>query len=208
MDVKVVVSKYMRNNSICISNNGCCIVVDPSFNKEGILSAIGDDKLIGIAITHCHFDHFATADFLVNEFDVPIYAHKNEIKNMRNKKKHLGTHYGVRDLNATNVVEISDGELVDFGEGITLKAIRVEGHTSDSICFYSEQDKFVISGDTVFRGTIGRVDLHQNDQNQLITNIKERILTLLDETVIYCGHGESTDVATEKKRSYYNENIY
>ncbi len=208
MKVDVIVSKYMANNTLYLSNNGYSVIVDPSFEKKNVLNQVGDDKVIAIAITHGHYDHFASADYLAEYFDVPIYAHKNEIKDMRDPAKHLFFNPKINLLTWEKVVEIEDGQLVDFGHGIKLKAIRVEGHTSDSICFYSEEDKFLISGDTIFCGTVGRVDYYKNDMDGFIKNIKEKLLVLPDDTLIYPGHGQLTSVKEEKERSFYNEDIY
>ncbi len=208
MQFKLIVSKFTKNNTIYIFNDGYGILVDPSFNKEGIMQAIGDDRLLAIVITHGHYDHFITADFFANKYDVQIYAHKNEIMHMQNSEFHLGANYGYEDLQCENLVEINDGQILDFGHGIVLEAIRVEGHTSDSLCFYIKERSILITGDTVFKGTIGRVDLYKNDTSLLINNIKSRLFTLPDKTVICPGHGELTSVADEKVRPYYNENIY
>ncbi len=208
MEVKLIVSKFMGNNTMYIRNDGFGIIVDPSFNKNSIIEAIADDKVIAVVITHGHYDHFATADYFSSFYDVPIYAHKNEIKNMQNPNIHLGPSYGVQNLKSTNIVEIEDRERIDFGHNIVLDAIRVEGHTSDSLCFYNEENKFLITGDTVFKGTVGRVDLHKNDMNEFLYNIKNRLFILPEDTLIYPGHGPLTSIAEEKRRPFYNENFY
>ncbi len=204
MKIDVVVSNYMGNNTICLSNEGKVIVVDPSFNKEGIEAAIDGKELIAIAITHGHFDHFVSLDYFVDKYQVPVYAHKNEFANMKNPDVHLGTYYGIGNIRAKELVPVEHGELVDFGHGMKLRAIRVEGHTSDSICYYSEDDKFLLSGDTIFYGSIGRVDFYKNDMALFTKNIKENLLVLPDDTVIYSGHGPVTSIGQEKGRAFYN----
>ncbi len=203
MNLDVVVSKQMDNNTIFLSNEGKCIMVDPSFDREKIEAGIGDNELIAILLTHAHFDHFATLDYFADKYRVPVYAHKNEIANMKDDSVNMGIYYGIDSVKTENTVSVADGQELDFGYDLKLKCIRVEGHTSDSICFYSEADKFLLSGDTIFCGSIGRVDFYKNDMPAFLSNIKENLLVLPEDTVVYPGHGPSTSIAVEKTREFY-----
>ncbi len=208
MKVKVVKTSFMDNNTIIIFSDSDAIIIDPSFYKKKIINALEGLNVVAIVMTHGHFDHFASADYLADYYDVPIYAHKNEIKMMQDDKLHLGQALKVPSLKCTNLVKIDEGSLLKFGDDIVLKAIRVEGHTSDSICFYSEADKFLISGDTIFKGSLGRVDFYKNDMALFVKNIKENLLVLPEDTVVYPGHGDMTTIARERKRHFYNESFY
>ena len=91
-----------------------------------------------------------------------------------------------------------DGETVTI-EGIEFKVIWTPGHTQGSCCYYFEKDNILISGDTLFEGSVGRSDLPTGDGKLLSRSLKERLMILPDETLVFPGHGNSTTIADEKK---------
>ncbi len=97
---------------------------------------------------------------------------------------------------------LSEGDTVRFGQS-ELQVLATPGHSPGSLSFYALQDGFVLSGDALFEGSIGRTDLWGGDLRTLITAIREKLLTLPDATVVYSGHGPATTVGIEK-----NENPY
>ncbi|ETK12520.1 hypothetical protein T235_08810, partial [Tannerella sp. oral taxon BU063 isolate Cell 8/11] len=97
---------------------------------------------------------------------------------------------------------LSEGDTVRFGQS-ELQVLATPGHSPGSLSFYASQDGFVLSGDALFEGSIGRTDLWGGDLRTLITAIREKLLTLPDATVVYSGHGPATTVGIEK-----NENPY
>lgn len=97
---------------------------------------------------------------------------------------------------------ITDNQIITFGNS-TLKAIHVPGHSPGSLAFYSEIDKFLIAGDVLFRGSIGRTDLVKGDYATLILSITKKLMVLPEETVVYCGHGPTTTIGYEKVNNPY-----
>ena len=93
---------------------------------------------------------------------------------------------------------LSEGEIITFGNS-ALRVIHVPGHSPGSVAFYSEQDKMIVVGDILFAGSVGRTDLPGGNHNQLITGIKEKLLTLDDEVKVYSGHGDETTIGWEKR---------
>ena len=92
---------------------------------------------------------------------------------------------------------ITDGDSISFGDS-SLKAIYVPGHSPGSIVFYCEQDNFLLAGDVLFRGSIGRTDLPGGDHDLVIRTIKEKLLVLDPGTAVYPGHGQHTSIGIEK----------
>lgn len=95
-----------------------------------------------------------------------------------------------------NTVDVTDGSEVKFGES-TLKVIHTPGHTKGGVCYYSESDKFVITGDSLFSGSIGRTDLPGGDYEELMESLLEKILKLGEDYTVYPGHGPATTIGHE-----------
>ena len=95
---------------------------------------------------------------------------------------------------------LADGEIVHFGKS-ELKVLYTPGHTNGSISLYSEKDKFVIVGDVLFKESIGRTDFPTGNHSLLISNIKNKLLVLPDDTIVYPGHGPETTVGYEKENN-------
>jgi len=93
---------------------------------------------------------------------------------------------------------IEEGDVISFGQ-TKLKVLFTPGHAPGHVVFYNEENKFVINGDVLFSGSIGRTDLPLGDFDTLERSIKTKLYTLPDETIVYCGHGPSTTIGKEKK---------
>ena len=94
--------------------------------------------------------------------------------------------------------DLIDGDTIPLGDE-TIQVLHVPGHSPGGLAFYLPQSGLLISGDTIFNGSVGRTDLWGGDMAQLLNSIREKIYTLPDETVIASGHGPSTTVADEKR---------
>jgi glyoxylase-like metal-dependent hydrolase (beta-lactamase superfamily II) len=95
---------------------------------------------------------------------------------------------------------ISEGEPVCFGNS-RMETIHVPGHAPGSLVFYHPEQKFLLAGDVLFRGSIGRTDLPKGNYEQLIGHIHQKLLVLPGDTVVYCGHGPETTIGAEKERN-------
>ena len=101
-----------------------------------------------------------------------------------------------------NISYLKENETITLGND-EFKIIHVPGHSPGSIAFYNEAQKFMISGDVLFEGSIGRTDLYKGNHEQLITNIKTKLFVLDEETKVYNGHGNPTTIGFEKNYSPY-----
>ena len=95
---------------------------------------------------------------------------------------------------------INEDDIINFGIS-ELKVIFTPGHAPGHISLYSEKDSLIISGDVIFQNSIGRTDLPGGDFNTLINSIKNKILSLDDNVIIYCGHGPNTTVGNERRKN-------
>ena len=183
--------------------NSRCTVVDP-----GMSSPEGVDELDGflkarslepdaIFLTHGHFDHVWGVEKLLERYPVPVYMHPADRGILEDGAsafpgmpglKAFRHHFPTRD--------IADGDVLESA-GTRWRVIGTPGHTPGSVCFYAEPDNLLLSGDTLFAGSIGRTDLVGGDYDVLMASIREKLLTLPGETEVIPGHGQPTTIARE-----------
>ncbi|MCT4673856.1 MAG: MBL fold metallo-hydrolase [Prolixibacteraceae bacterium] len=185
-----------------------CVIVDPGCSnphEEAQLKAFIESKNltpVRLLNTHGHFDHIWGNQFVADTWNLKVEAHTLSQEIME-RGPSQGAMFGIEVPKAPSIgQEIVAGEKITFGDS-SLDTIHVPGHEPGSIVFYSEADHFMICGDVIFNGSIGRTDLYKGDHQLLIDGIKEKLICLPDETVIYSGHGISTTVASEKMRNPY-----
>ncbi len=153
--------------------------------------------LTKILLTHAHLDHIFGLKLILDEYDVPFYLHKEELPVYENAEA-VASGYGVSlSLPQKKYELISETETIPFGNQ-ELEIRFAPGHSPGSICFYSEKDGFVISGDVLFQNSIGRTDLPGGDTSTLLKSVQTQLFTLPDDTKVYSGHGPSTTVGLEK----------
>lgn len=168
------------------------VVLDPGGDVddiEKVLQSLGA-KVKYIALTHGHFDHTTGVDGLqaITKAEVAIGKEDNEmiLKDVQ--------YYGPFIEGGAHII-LNNGDSLNFGKH-TMKVIHTPGHTPGGVCFLIENMLF--SGDTLFKGSIGRSDLAGGDGEALIRNIKKRLVVLPKETIVYPGHGPSTTIGDEE----------
>lgn len=203
---KFVVNPLGENSFVASDETGACIFIDPGFfyeeEHQEVMDYIKSNNLSPVKITntHCHFDHIMGVEFLRNEFKIPFLAHADDVFWIE-KAVYQGNMYGfnMKPVKPVDAFLVED-EFVEFGNS-KLKIIHVPGHSPGHVVFYSEPDKKVISGDVLFYGSIGRTDLPGGDYETLISNIKNKLFLLPDDTKVYCGHGTETTLGFEKRNN-------
>lgn len=182
-----------------------CVIIDPGMSTPQEEKAIENflaEKgltLTQIINTHLHIDHVAGIPFLREKYGAPVKAHEGD----KFLGEGLDLQAGMFGLNLDlGDLEISEylkpGDKIKIGKG-ELEVIEVPGHSKGSISLYSPADKFVITGDALFQGSIGRTDLPGGNYKELISSIEKGLLNLPDDTVVFPGHGPSTTIGAEKR---------
>ncbi|MCL2223777.1 MAG: MBL fold metallo-hydrolase [Defluviitaleaceae bacterium] len=175
-------------------------VIDPGDCFEAIKKTIEDNKIkiSAILLTHGHFDHtFRTNE--VREFtNAPVYAHSAETELLQNPEYNRSGYRGL-DVIVKPDKHFSDGDVFTFQNGETLKVIHTPGHTAGGVCYYDEKAGVIFTGDTLFRGTIGRTDMPTGNHAELIKSVKEKLFTLPENVTVYPGHEESSSIRHEKQ---------
>ena len=180
------------------------IVVDPGGSPERILEVVHTMKfsVIGIVHTHAHFDHFLASGEIKKETGAPLYLHPNDQDLWRILEVQCRM-FGVPYVPAPPPdLEIQDGGHIVVGQfsGVVL---HTPGHTPGSSCFYFEQQKILLSGDTLFRGGIGRTDLWGGDSRAIERSIREKIYILQENTIVVPGHGPESSVGWEREYNIF-----
>lgn len=194
---------FQENTYILSDETKECIIIDAGMDgatEEGeITSYISDNSLKPVLLvnTHTHIDHILGNHFIADAYQLELLAHKdcvNFIERAAGQAQMFGMQMGE---NKSIDRFIDEGETLDFGNS-SLQIFHTPGHADGSLCFYSEKDKFVITGDVLFNQSIGRTDLPTGDYDLLQKSIWEKLFTLPDETVVYPGHGPETTIGYEK----------
>ena len=176
------------------------MVIDPGDDIEQIVEILNRHQLSVkmIVITHAHIDHIGGAAKLRALTGVPVYMNESD--------KFLAEHLSTQAAWLGMVTPANPGIDTPAHEGDILRAGSIEahvlhtpGHTPGSISLYLPTEQKLIAGDTLFRGSIGRTDLPGGDSGQIASSIRGKLYTLPDATIVYPGHGEPTDIATEKR---------
>jgi len=178
------------------------IVVDPGEEGERIIEVIRKNslKIRSIVNTHTHIDHIGANDFLREKTEASLLAHSADVFLLQNAELNLSALTGKdRSFGLPDRV-LEEGDEIRVG-GFSLRILHTPGHTPGGICLYGDNKLF--SGDTLFAGGIGRTDLAAGDLRELQKSIKDKILTLPDEVVVYPGHGPSTTVGKERRYNFF-----
>jgi len=198
-----VFNAFQENTFILYDDTNDCVIIDAGCSTENeemqLKNFITENKLTPKLLinTHCHIDHILGNSFVTNEYNVKNLVHKDDLFFIE-KAKEIAITYGL-ELNEPslpdNIID-KEGEL-SFGNS-TLKILHVPGHSPGSIALYNDENKFVIVGDVLFNGGIGRTDLPGGDYNVLMRSINEKLFVLNDDVVVFPGHGSTTTILKEK----------
>jgi len=181
----------MQNFCYLIKKGNSFVVIDPSYGYNKIKEIVKNGKIDAILLTHGHFDHSNDIPFLLKDFNVDVYIHPEDIKYLP---------FSIKSK------DIFDGDILDFG--FQIKVMHTPGHTPGSVCYIFEKNIF--SGDTLFSGCCGRVDLPGSDPLKMRDSLI-RISNLDDDIIVFPGHNynlSKTTIGYEKKNNLYLKSAY
>lgn len=182
-------------------DTGAGFLFDPGAEGKRISDIIDKNGYIieKIIITHGHFDHIGGIKELRQYKSIPVLINENGKKFLSDPYYNLSAGAGVGEIRLSADGYFKDGDVISSSDNsLNLKVIHTPGHTLDSCIFYSEKDKLAFTGDTIFKGTYGNYRFPTGDYDTLMKTIKEKVLTLPPETVLYSGHTGPTTVSAEK----------
>ncbi len=197
-----------ENTYVLYNESKDCIIIDPGcyFEEENekLRAFITQNELNPTQLlnTHCHLDHVFGNKMIAETYQLTLQIHEKE-KVVLSFAPTSGLMYELPfDSYEGEFILLKEGDTLVLGKD-ELKVIEVPGHSPGSICFYCAKQNFLIGGDVLFQGSIGRTDLPLGDHETLLHHIKHKLLVLPDETVVYSGHGLPTTIGAEKANNPY-----
>lgn len=195
-------NSFQVNTYLLYDETGEAVIVDPACESavevDQLTSFVEANKLKPQAIinTHAHIDHIVGVNDVKSIYSIPFKMHADD-KLILDNALYSAQLFGF-SLEAIPVVDepLTEDAEIKFGSS-SLKALHVPGHAPGSMVFYSSDDAFVIVGDVLFKGSIGRTDLPGGDYDALISGIREKLLTLPGQTKVFSGHGPSSTIQEE-----------
>jgi len=195
---------FSENTFILFDETKDCVIIDPgcyeTFEKEDLSKFINENALnpVKLVNTHCHIDHVLGVKYVAELFGLNFEFHKMDVPVFESTEM-VAKMYGIPnvDLPVAPTCFLTEGDVVEFGAS-KLDIVFVPGHSPGHIAFINKDQKFVIGGDVLFQGSIGRTDLPGGDHETLINSIKSKFLSLGDDFVVYSGHGPETNIGFER----------
>ncbi|MGP1585185.1 MAG: MBL fold metallo-hydrolase [Schwartzia sp. (in: firmicutes)] len=198
----LVVGPVAANCYLLFDEGGKGIVIDPGGDAPAILDTIRKEHITVEAIlnTHGHSDHIAANDAVRNATGAPLYIHAADENMLTDPRANLSLFMGGNVVSRPAEHHLKEGDILCVG-AMALKVLHTPGHSPGGVCFAGEGVLF--SGDTLFADSIGRTDFPGGSLPQLIGVIKEKLMALPDDTVVYAGHGPSTTIGRERQYNPY-----
>lgn len=211
IEVEKLVLGMVSTNVYLVFYNGNCIIIDPSDEAERIVACIEERKAkpLAILLTHGHFDHIMAAPALAKKYGIKIYAGEADRQLLEDSGLNLATRFLGEDFTLEADEYVKGGDEIEF-EGFKLKVLYTPGHTVGSVSFYTEDladneafKKAAFTGDTLFAGSVGRVDLPTGNEDTMRRTLNEVIKKLPSDTVVFPGHGAATTIEREIMHNPY-----
>lgn len=177
------------------------LLFDPADKGSYIYGSLKDKgfTVAAILLTHGHFDHIWGVRELQELSGARVYAYEGEKEVCENASVNVSKSAG-RACEITADEYVKDGAKISAA-GMTCQLIATPGHTKGSCCYYFEEDRILISGDTLFQQSVGRTDLPTGSMSLLVRSVKEKLMVLPEDVKVYPGHGESTTIGYEKENN-------
>jgi glyoxylase-like metal-dependent hydrolase (beta-lactamase superfamily II) len=176
-------------------------VIDPGGNPRGILHLLQEDNLKAVYIinTHGHIDHIGANRALKEATGAKILIHEADAKMLVNPVSNFSFLMGSKVTSPAADQFVKEDDIIKLGNTVEHEVIHTPGHSPGGICL--KTGNIIFAGDTLFQGSIGRTDFPGGSYEELINNIKQKLLCYDDEVVVYPGHGPSTTIGFEREHN-------
>ena len=190
--------EVLANTYVVSDKNNKCVVIDPGKDDDGVVNFLVRHSLtpVGILLTHGHYDHIGGLNRIAKKYNIPVYIHNLDEVMLRDYRLNLSHELG-GDFNLdAKLVIVKDNQILRLLDEDEIVVIHTPFHTKGSVCYYFINNKWLFSGDTIFKEAIGRDDLPNADPSKVYESIA-KIKKLDGETKIYPGHGPNTILKSE-----------
>ena len=195
---------FQERCSVLWDCDGNCTIVDPGFStleeKDELYRFIRNKNLSvkAIMLTHGHFDHIYGVSEAAEYFNAPIYMHSGDEIIIKEANPLLCNTYGLTiPEEFSKTISIKEGDVIEVGS-LRFEVIETPGHTPGGVCYLERKEKLLLSGDTLFAGSIGRTDNQWADYDALMSGIFSKLMELDGDITVVPGHGPETSIATER----------
>lgn len=188
----------MSNTYVIQDDNNNCVVIDPSSSKDGIINFIKKNSLNckAVLLTHAHFDHMRGVDRIINEFNAELYVGFDDVDGLTDEYKNCSILCGANVVVNSKANPVADNDILHLLDE-DIKVIYTPYHTIGSVSYYIEKSKVIFTGDSLFKGCIGRHDLPTSN-SRLVGDSLAKLSRLPDDVKVYTGHGFFTTIGTER----------
>lgn len=198
--------EFSSNTYVVGEKEGPCVIIDLGSTNKKIINYIRENhsEVKAILLTHGHFDHIRGINSFLNVFkDCPVYVDANDYELLINEKLNCSSISGENvTVKSENIKTFKDHDLLEFDETNIYEVFETPFHTDGSVCLLNKKENALFTGDTLFKGSIGRYDLITSNRNYLSNSLQ--IVKKFDkELVVYPGHGEKTTMKHELINNYY-----
>ena len=197
-----IFNAFQTRCSVIWDDEGFCAVADPGFEspqeRESLIGFISSKGLkpVCILLTHGHFDHvLGAAELSATYGGLPIYMHPSDKVTLENNS-YFCRFFGAPMPAAFETTDVTEGSEIKVGS-LTFEVIETPGHTPGGVCYLERESKYMLSGDTLFAGAIGRTDHPGGDYDAIMKSILEKLVVLDGEIEVVPGHGPTSSIAEE-----------
>lgn len=173
------------------------IIVDPGGDAPMLERHIAQQGLkpVAVFLTHAHYDHAHHAKVLKKEYQIPVYVHEAERETLTDVRVNASAMFGCPETYEADIF-VKDGQQIQVA-GFDIKVLHTPGHTPGGACYYFEKNKTLVSGDSLFCGSVGRTDFPKGSMSDLVRSLREKVLTLPRDTEVLPGHMMRTTIGKE-----------
>ena len=198
MEIRAFSCTPFATNCFVVTEGDEAIVVDPGDATAELVEVVGRVRVRAIINTHGHCDHCGGNAALVAQTGAELLCHEDDAP-LLHALSQQGAMFGLSFQPSPDPDRfVADGDTITLGPH-SMRILHVPGHTPGHIALHG--DGFILAGDVLFAGSIGRTDLPGGDHRRLLTSIRERLLPLPDETIVYSGHGPATTIGDERRHN-------
>ena len=205
MNIEARVTGFIEENCYFVSNPATreTVVIDPGDDAPQLLARLRETgaRVVAYLLTHGHVDHLTALAPLAAVFPAPIYVHPRDAAWCFSARNELPGFYSAPEKPKGSVLPAEEGAVFELA-GARWSVLETPGHTPGGICWKLEDDRALFSGDTLFRGSVGRTDLPGGDSRTLSRSLR-KLAALPGDWTVYPGHGGPTTLAYEKQHNYF-----